>query len=405
MLNILMISPWLPWPPFDGARIRILETLKFLSARHRVTFLCHATSDEDADNLKHIQKFCESAHLVHLPASPQARLGRMARGLLSGAPFIQSIHHSPALARQVRQLTAESQFDIVHIELSLAARYVRAISPQSRARTILSTHNIESERFRRELGITPWGPRRLVLLADATLFSAWEQKTLRWFDGAVAVSESDRAWIQREHPGGHVCLAPNGVDTQHFRPSDSGALPEQTLVFTGVMDYPPNVDAVTWFAAEIWPVIRQQYPRLRFDIVGAKPAPAVMALADIDGVSVVGKVPEIEPYVERALAFVVPLRSGGGTRLKILQAMALGCPVVSTALGAEGLDVVEGENILFAETAAAFVAQVGKLTEQPRLRQRLVERGRALVVEKYDWQRCLAELEPLYEQVLARSDS
>ncbi len=405
MLNILMISPWLPWPPFDGARIRILETLKFLTARHRVTLLAHVSSAAQAEHLGNIKDLGVNAEVALLAPGTVARAGRMARGLLAGSPFIQSIHHSAALARKVRQLTAQSEFDIVHIELSLAARYARAVSPGSRARKILSTHNIESERFRRELKITPWGARRLVLLADAVVFPAWEQRSLRWFDGAIAVSESDAAWISRERPSGCVCLAPNGVDTAYFRPGQHDLEAEQTLVFTGVMDYPPNIDAVVWFAKDIWPALRQRYPELIFDIVGAKPTPVVRALGNIPGVRVVGEVPDIRPYVQRARAFVVPLRSGGGTRLKILQAMALGCPVISTALGAEGLDVADGESILFAQNTDEFLAQVAQLTERADLRKGLFEQGRALVVEKYDWQRCLAGLEDLYRRVLEREGS
>jgi glycosyltransferase involved in cell wall biosynthesis len=167
------------------------------------------------------------------------------------------------------------------------------------------------------------------------------------------------------------------------------------------MDYPPNEDAVLWFADRIWPSLRQRWPDLVFQIVGTRPTARVIALAGRAGIEVTGEVPDVRPYVEQALAFVVPLRSGGGTRLKILQAMAMGCPVISTRLGAEGLNVNDGDNILFAEQPADFAARIEDLKSSPELASRLTGSARALVLQRYDWQSCLGALDHLYRELLS----
>jgi len=402
-LRILLLSPWLPWPPHDGGRIRILETLRFLAARHQVTLLTHVTSQQERAHVNAIRDLCESIEVEFVSGDALHRIGRVAVGMVQGYPVIQSIYYSRRLARRLAALTSENRFDVIQIEFSMIARYAQAISPRCTAKRVLSTHNIETQRFEREIPLAPWGLRRMALMSNAALFPDWEQKSVRLFDGAVAVSEHDRDWLQRHLRRGRVALVPNGVDTTYFHP-DPQAKVGSSLVFTGVMDYPPNVDAVVWFVEEIFPRLRERYPQLRFDIVGARPSPRVLALRDREGVNVTGEVPDVRPYVREAAAFVVPLRSGGGTRLKILQAMALGSPVISTRIGAEGLDVAQGETVLFADDGSQFLEQLESLLESPELRHRLSRQGRELVTSRYEWQRCLLAVDDLYRQLCARVD-
>jgi glycosyltransferase involved in cell wall biosynthesis len=190
------------------------------------------------------------------------------------------------------------------------------------------------------------------------------------------------------------------VDTDYFRavPSSTAAL---SLVFTGAMSYPPNIDAVVWFCERVWPGLRRQWPDLCFHIVGRAPAATVRALARGDGVRVVGEVADVRPYLADAAAVVAPLRAAGGTRLKILEAMAMGRPVISTSLGAEGLDITDGVDIVLADTADEFTSAVSDVLRSPELASRLGAAGQRLAVAKYDWQRCLRPLETLYRRLLA----
>jgi len=401
-MKILYIAPWLPWPPYDGARIRIWETLRFLAPQHRVTLLTHRPETESAWEENPVRELCERIETAVLPARAGAVLGRLAQGIARGLPLMQAFYWQPQLARRIRQLTAAEDYDIVHIEFSYMAHYLLALSPASRAQTVLSMHNVESIRFARELQVAPWSGRRLGLMWDHYLHRQWEPKALRRFDGILATSKVDREWIETHAPEAVVTLAPNGVDVQRLQalepPKES-----HSLVFTGLMNYPPNVDAVVWFCQDIWPVLRQHLPQLKLNIVGRLPHPRVVELGRQPGVCVTGEVPDVRPYVDEALALVVPLRSGGGTRLKILEAMAMGRPVVSTALGAEGLEIAPGENILLAETAEQFLQQLQTLIDHPDRARQLGQAGRQLVVAQYDWPICLRGLTGLYETLMSRA--
>ena len=371
-----------------------------MASRHRITLLANVRSDDEIQNIEAIGDLCERIEVEHLPSSAAHRLARMAKGLMSGRGFIECFHFNEKLARRISAITAQEKFDIIQIELSFFARYAKAISPSCKAKKVLSTHNIETQRFRSELRLSSWSFRRLVLLGDSLLFPHWERRAMSEFDGVIAVSEQDVGWIE-ENPGNRpVQLVPNGVDLEYFQPHRSESDEPPSIVFTGLMDYPPNVDAVCWFVKEIFPSIRSNHPDLSFKIVGARPTDKVQTLGGNEGVEVTGEVPDIRPFVDKAMAFVVPLRSGGGTRLKILQAMAMACPVISTAVGAEGLWVSDGDTILFAENAAQFVSQIDRLMASPQEAGRIGAAGRDLVAAQYDWQDCLAGVEKLYRQLL-----
>jgi glycosyltransferase involved in cell wall biosynthesis len=282
------------------------------------------------------------------------------------------------------------------------APYLAYIDQESRAKKVLSTHNVESLRFARELRFAR-GSRRVALLCDQILFHSWEKKSLRRFDGVAAVSESERAWIKRHAPFARVALIPNGVNTEYFSPAHERPSEEMFVVFTALMNYPPNIDAAQWFCRKILPIVRLEHPTLGFKIVGDKPGPAVLSLAKKQGVQVTGRVPDIRPYLNESLALVVPLRSGGGTRLKILEAMAMGRPVISTTQGAEGLKVTNGVNILLADTPEDFARHISALISDPQLGKRLGFAGRRLVEENYDWKTCLKRLEDFYRALLQRN--
>jgi sugar transferase (PEP-CTERM/EpsH1 system associated) len=402
-MKILIVSPWYPWPPFDGGRIRVLETLRYLSRHHRVTFLATVMSVDEADDGGRLREICEHVETSVLSprAWPVAR--RLAKGLLGRMPVVQNFYHDPRLAERVRQLTSRRDYDVIQIEFSYAASYVRAVDPSRTAKTVLSMHNVESLRFGREGNLGLRVDRRFAAAWDRAFHGLWEEQAIRTFDGIVSVSELERAWVLARVPDALVELIPNGVDTEHFRPQappDPAAPPR--IVFTGAMHYPPNVDAALWFTEQIWPRLRRLVPDLCFDIVGRNPDPKVVALGRTPGVVVTGEVADVRPYIARARGVVVPLRAGGGTRLKILEAMAMARPVVSTALGAEGLTIAPGENILIADDADGFAAHVLALLGSAERAAVLGQAGRDLVETRYRWSRCLEGLDRLYGRLHGR---
>ncbi len=400
MLKVLLVAPWVPWPPHDGARIRILHTLRHLSGRHQVTLAAPVRNARDAAGLARLRGWCHQMVTAPLPDHPWRAAARVVAGAFRLRPAIESVHWSPALAAAIRRLTAAIAYDIVQVELSLFAAYVGAVDPSCRARTVLALHNVESLRFARELGRRSTLTRRAAIGWDRLVAPTWEARAVAAFHGVTAVSDLERRWVERAAPGAAVTLAPNGVDTEHFRPRPAPpAAP--SVVFTGAMNYPPNVDAVTWFCDTTWPILRRQCPDLRFRIVGRTPDPRVRALGGRDGVAVTGEVADVRPYLAEASAVVVPLRSGGGTRLKILEALAMGRPVVSTMLGAEGLEATDGRHLLLADTPEQLTRAVLSVLRSPELARRLGAAGRRLAVERYDWSRCLAPLDGLYASLLA----
>jgi polysaccharide biosynthesis protein PslH len=402
-MKILIVSPWYPWPPFDGGRIRVLETLRYLARHHQVTLLATVTSPDEADDGGRLQEICEHVETSVLSPRPWSVARRLAKGLLGQMPMVQNFYHDPRLAERLRRLTSQRHYDVVQIEFSYAASYVRAVDRSRRANTVLSMHNVESLRFGREGNLSLRVDRRFAAAWDRAFHGLWEEQAIRTFDGIVSVSEPERAWVLARVPDAVVELIPNGVDADHFRPQappDPG--PPPRLVFTGAMHYPPNVDAVLWFTEQVWPRLRRLVPDLSFEIVGRDPDPRVVALGRTPGVVVTGAVADVRPYIARARGVVVPLRAGGGTRLKILEAMAMARPVISTALGAEGLAIAPGHDILIADDPEGFAAHVLALLDSAERAALLGQAGRHLVEARYRWSRCLEGLDRLYGRLLGR---
>lgn len=398
-MKILLISPWFPVPAFGGALIRVLETLRYLSRHHRVTLLAPVDRTPRTEQLRVLADLGVEVVATRVSSSASAAMVRLGSGAFRGQSLLQGLHYDVGMAREVQRLTAVNAFDVIHVEHSFMAPYLDSVSPRSRAKTVLSMHNIESLRFRRELRVARWGLRRVALAADAVAFGGWEERAVRRFDGIAAVSPLEQSWAKRHAPASPVALVPNGVSLEHFRPVDRlGA--SRTFVFSGLMNYPPNVDAVVWFCEAILPQLARRYPGVRFAIVGDKPTAAVLALGRKPGVEVVGRTPDVRPYLAHAVAAVVPVRAGAGTRLKILEAMAMERPVVATRLGAEGLTVTPGVNILIGDSAEEFIEHLASVLENPSLAAHLGREGARLARDAYDWRLCFRNLDDLYGAVL-----
>jgi polysaccharide biosynthesis protein PslH len=225
-----------------------------------------------------------------------------------------------------------------------------------------------------------------------------ELRACHRMDRVLTVSEEDRRALRTELPGLEAAVVPNGVDLERFSPA--GEPKGASAVFVGKMDYRPNVDAVRWFCAEVLPRVRAAVPGFVFTVVGSRPVSAVRELGRLPGVRVTGRVAETRPYVRDAAIAVVPLRAGSGTRLKILEALAMGRPVVSTTLGCEGLDTVDGAHLAVADSPEGFAERVVRLLRHDGERARLGRHGRQLVAERYGWTASVARLEATYEELV-----
>jgi glycosyltransferase involved in cell wall biosynthesis len=303
--------------------------------------------------------------------------------MLQGEPPELRLAFSEELAREIQKLADRVDFDIVQIEHGSMGMYLEALPARLRRRAVWVLHDIDFDKFMRIAHIERRTDTKIRAWIHAMMMRRWQPHFASYFGLCVTMSEADRRLLLSANSSLRVEVSPNGVDTKHYRP-----LPEEgdtaEMLFIGNMGYQPNVDAAVYFCHEVLPLIRRRVSDTKLWIVGISPGASVMRLGG-NGVSVTGGVPDVVPYYMRSKVCVVPLRAGGGTRLKILEAMALGRAVVSTSMGCEGLDVVDGEHILIADDSKLFAEQIVKLLTDNELRARIAAKAREFVVASYDW--------------------
>jgi glycosyltransferase involved in cell wall biosynthesis len=307
---------------------------------------------------------------------------RLLENLLSSYPYIVTSHFSDLYLSVVREQLADFKPDLILCEWTPYALYVKEVSG---VRTMVTAHNIEADIWQRYFENETNALRRWYIGKQWRKVATFERTALDWVDGFIAVSEMDRNRLLGERTGLGAWVVPNGVDLDFFAPTE---LPKERhrLVFAGSMDWRPNQDAARYFTSEILPLLRQRRANVECCFVGRDPPDDIRALSSIPGLTITGTVDDVRPYVARAMVFVVPLRVGGGSRLKILEALAMGRPVVSTSVGAEGLDVVDGHHILIADTPEEFASAALRLLDSRELCETLASAGRRLVENRYGWE-------------------
>jgi polysaccharide biosynthesis protein PslH len=400
-MRLLFLTPQLPYPPHQGTTIRNYNILKQIAPRHDITLLSFGTKEQlaNAEPLCHICRQIEMA-----PYPTRSFKQRLVTTLSSPLPDMALRLESREMAERASKLVENERFDVIQIEGIEMARYVTRSRPPGRStRIIFDDHNAEyvlqRTAFEADVRkINRWHAAIYSMIQWQKL-ARYEQGICRLADAVIVASNADARAIQRLGIRDKVHVVPNGVDTDHFVPSEgvcAKPLSELALVYAGKMDFRPNVDAMVWFCAEILPRIRASIPLAHLVIVGQQPPPRILALGKQDGVEVTGWVPDTRPYVADSAVYVVPLRMGSGTRLKVLEAMAMGKAIVSTALGAEGIDLVPGQDAIIANTPSEFAQAVVDLLQNPRRRQELGQAGRQLVEFKYDWRTLVPKLDSLY---------
>jgi polysaccharide biosynthesis protein PslH len=383
-MRILYFSPRECWPRDTGAKLRDYYLASWLAARCPVTYL--GLRDPSAASSEPPPP--ESGFAAYRSAARESAytVSKLVRGLIGPTPLTVLNYSSAEVSRLLAEILQAGSFDAVQIEGVHLSAYLPVIrSAASRPVILADWHNIESEILHRYSQVNPSPMRRAYAWRTANLLERAETRFLAACDVHTVTSERERGQLQDRDSAAEIHVIPNGVDVQYFGANelDPGS-PRTSLLFSGSMDYSANVDAVVWFVSNIWPELNREHPALSFTIVGRDPTSEVRALAG-DSVSVTGTVPDVRPYYSGALAAVVPLRIGSGTRLKILEAMAAGIPVISTRLGAEGLDLVDGTHILLADSGSDMIAAVNRLATSPELWLRLSRSGRELVSRSYDW--------------------
>lgn len=407
MPRILFLTPYLPYPPDFGGAARIFHLIREVRAAeggggYETVTLTLADPATERRTLSEAEAALGRIVAVPVPLTARrppdaAKRRAQLRSLLSPRSFQDAFYRHPAAQRALQRIIREEHIDLVQFEFSQMGRYrVPAGIP-----TVLDVHNIEHDVLRQ---VAAGGPvsHRLFNYTEAWKFGREERDAWCRASRCLATSAADAAAIEMA-TGRPAEIVPNGVDLARFPrlpASPATGADSPCLVFVGALRYRPNAEAARWAAGTILPRVRERLPGATLALVGADPPPEVVALGGLPGVTVSGTVPDVRPWVERADIVVVPLRSGGGTRLKILEAFALGRPVVSTPIGAAGLEVRDSEHLLLADDPEQFAAAVARLTADATLRERLVERAYALVRERYQWSAIAKRLLEVYADVI-----
>ncbi len=398
-MRILVISPRKAWPPTSGARLRDFYFARYLAARFPLTYL-YLGGDEDAAETRR-QISARSVESITPPRRYTYR--KILRGLSGRMPLPVLNYTSPEMGAAIRNALKQEHFDVVHLESLHLAAYLPEIKRWApHAITVLDWHNIESELMNRyataadsvfKAGYARFTARRLYDL---------ERSLLAACNGHIVCSGREQALLASRDPSARIALIENGVDTKRFRPASNlgQGVAARKLVFVGQMSYHANVEAAAWFVREVWPAVRAHFPQLQLSLVGSDPTAEVLALADGNSIEVTGTVPDVLPHYQDAFVSVVPLQTGGGTRLKILEAMAAGTPVISTAAGAEGLRVTHGEHIWIANQDPQSWLTALSAVARAETRDALTAKARELVCTHYDWESIGNRLADTYQQWL-----
>ncbi|MBL8012460.1 MAG: glycosyltransferase [Candidatus Omnitrophica bacterium] len=395
-MNILFLAPRMPLPADTGGKIRTLNILKQLAIESSVHLVCFSFEANDTQYIAELQTLGIKVTLV--PMADASFLQKINWLLFHGLPISLVKYHTKAMEDSLKQIVRGEKFNAVHVDHLHMAHYLNIFK---NIPCMIDEHNVEYKILQRCASVEKSFPKKLAYQAQSRKMNRFEAAMTQQFSCVFTCSTDDRILLNKITNGlVPIYVVPNGVDTGFFQSSDAEPS-EDALVFTGSMDWLPNDDAITYFCNEILPLIWKRNPAIKLYVVGKSPSSAVKELAAKDNrVIVTGRVEDVRPYIRRSKIFVVPLRVGGGTRLKILEAMAMGKAIVSTTIGAEGITYTEDENILLADTPEDFADTTVELIADQNKIDSLGKSGRNLVLESYDWAVVGRQLRHFYQKVI-----
>ncbi len=388
-MRVLVLTNYVPYPPDAGAKIRVSNQMRYVSQEHEVVLLCPVRPN--SRQTENAQRLVEGGYCTRVEAVPWHKrskikfLPHLLRYVCNGEPIGNLTFYYEELVEALRHITAAEHFDVIDVHHGTMAPYIDAIAPGYQGKTILALHNVPYVQWRRMMLFERNVYQKLKLFRDWLFQKHATLKYIRRYDRTIVNSELDRSLLLQDAPCADIVAVPTGLSTDVFEPLNA---PHKfrDLMLVGSMYYRPNIDAALLLGHEIFPLIKRQVPDVRLFIVGSSPPREVLRLGEeVDGITVTGYVDSVQPYYERSCLNLVPLRAGSGVRVKILESMMLGRPVVSTTLGCEGLRVTHDENILIADTVDDFAAQTVRIMREPELWRRITGNGRRQVEQVYDW--------------------
>ena len=391
MEDLLLLIHRIPYPPNKGDKIRSYHLLKHLARHYRVHLATFVDDPDDWQYVPHVEALCASSHFARM--HPLLARVRSLQALLKNRSLSLEYYRDAGLARWVDQTVSAQGIVRVLVFSSAMAQYADRYRD---ARRVVDFVDVDSDKWRQYAEKKSF-PMSWIYHYEARQLLRYERQVARDYDASLFVSAPEAELFRTLAPESSARIGhfSNGVDTDYFSPHEAHASPyapgERALVFTGAMDYWPNVDAVQWFCDEVFPALRRRFPDLRFYIVGSRPSPAVQLLAQREGVQVTGTVPDVRPYIAHAAVAVAPLRIARGIQNKVLEAMAMATPVVVSPQALEGIDAVPGSELVLAEDAPAFADAVGALLAgQQEAAAAIGQAARAKVQSQYSWSSNLA---------------
>ncbi len=393
-MRILYVCHRFPYPPRRGGTIRPFNMIRHLAQKHEVVVCSLTRSPEQTRDAAGIAPFCAEYHIGQV--DDRVQILRMLATLPTPLTASASFFHSTRLARQIRHVLAEQKIDMIFVHCSSVAHYVEHVAGIPK---ILDFGDMDSQKwleYRRYQRI----PLSLGYWWEGTRLLAEEKRLAKRFDFCTATTRAEHETLLGYGTGTPSDWFPNGVDNGFFAPTDELAYEPDTLVFIGRMDYYPNQQCMFDFCAKVLPLLKARRPSVKLQIVGAEPSDAVRRLGRIAGVTVTGSVPDVRPFVTRAAMTVAPLRIARGTQNKILEAMAMGVPVVASRIAAAGVDAVPGQHLVAADTPAEQCEAILRLLDDPNERRRFALAGRKRVLTNHAWPSSMQRLDAIIARCL-----
>lgn len=399
-MRVLLLTQVLPYPPDSGPKIKTYHVIKYLAQRHRVTLVAFVRDTDKPEYIAHLKTLCERVITVPIQRAASRDLVFLGKSLLSGQPWMMLRDERPEMRAALAELAATSQFDIVHADQLNMGQYAL---PFPSGRKVLDLHNALWVLYKRMSEAQAFtNPMKYLLMRDWPLLKRYEAEMCRRFDAVTAVSEEDKAALIEAGAPSAMTVIPIAVDLDS-QPYIERQPKGPHIIHIGTMYWPANINAINWFLDAIYPLIKARLPEVRCTLIGARPPESIIERAKADpSLTVTGYVDDPLPYLQDASMMIVPLKAGGGMRVKILNALAQGIPMVTTTVGCEGIAVTPDKDILIADEPAAFAEASLRLLTDTDLNQRISQNGRDMVMQRYDYREAVKPLDDVYAEIVAK---
>jgi glycosyltransferase involved in cell wall biosynthesis len=400
--RVLFLTQILPYPLDTGAKVRQYYVLRHLSRHHAITLVSFVRADDRPEAIAHLQQFCQAVQTVPMVRSRRRDAWAVLKSLLTAKPIVIARDQSSSMQQLLGRLQTAERFDVIHADQVAMAQYGLNID----ARRVLDLHNALYLVTQRLADNERQPFKRLIMRRETHALARYEAQVCAQYDQVVCVTAEDRHAIETQLTRFKIAVTPDRFTTipicsapDEKQPIKPVAQPHRVTAL-GVMFWPPNAEGVHWFAREAWPQVRAHFPEACLTIVGKNPPPVLSDLNGRNGIEVAGYVPDLDRVLAETAVFIVPLRAGGGMRVKILDAWCWGLPVVSTGIGAEGITVRDGENILIADEAESFGQAVRRVLGDSQLADHLRHNGRRWIEQKYDWRTGYQAWDDVYAKLI-----